>query len=148
MFNSTKKSLSGVEFARRKSSDRIFSKTMTAKRFPSMVAVAMPSDLLAPQVHELGVKGLYFQQALHAIYRLLQSLLCVKCFLDASYRNLATEITWPPRSIWHRQIFFVGLPQKQGLYQSSTVSRCSESQHTGRTQIAKPEETDFEQNLL
>jgi len=39
--------------------------------------------------------------SLHAIHRLLQSLFCdllaIKCFLDASYQNLA--ITWPPRSL-------------------------------------------------
>jgi len=36
---SIRSKLSGVEFARRKSSDRTFLKTITAKRFPSMVAV-------------------------------------------------------------------------------------------------------------
>jgi len=74
---------------------------------------AMLNEFLAPQVLELVWKAcISNRMALHAIHRLPQSFLCVKCFLDASYRNLTISFGHRGRPIWHHQIFFVGLLQK------------------------------------
>jgi len=113
MFNSTKKSLSdGI------CSEKIIEPSFFENNDGKAVSInggrykAMMSDFLTSQMHELGVESLYFQQndAPYIVWY-TQSLLCVKCFLDACYRNLAIS-GHRDRSIWHRWISFCGATSK------------------------------------
>jgi len=76
MCNSIKKSLFGVDFCSEKIIGPYFFEDNDGKAV-SMVTVTELCDF---EMHKLSVEGLYFHRiALHAIHRLPQSLLCVKC---------------------------------------------------------------------
>jgi len=113
MFNSTKKSLSSVKFARRNSSDRTL-KTMMAKRFHQWWLLQSYAERFfgTTSTNLVWKVCIFNRMALHVI-RLSQSLLCVKYFLDASYRNLAISPDYQDRPIWHHQISVCGAISKE-----------------------------------
>jgi len=128
MFNLTKKSLSGAEFAQRKSSDRTFLKTMTAKwSFHQW----WPLQSYAERFFGITSARTWCERPIFSTgWRSMPYVVCYNRFF-------ASNVSWTSHKfgeIWRYHLateiarfdtarfFFVGLPQKQGLYQSSTVS--------------------------
>jgi len=92
----------------------------------------MLNDFLASQVHELGVEGLYFQQDDAPCYTSSAIIAPLRQMFLGRLISKFGDITWPKRSPDLISPDFFCEVTKQGLYQLSIVSRCSESQHTGR----------------